>query len=149
MSSSDGSGREVQDPPRQSAAWVDSGDSAGVPRVGEGRLVRGGSKVVFAEDAPAMEEAPARTQAEGRSISEEEIAERGLLQERVIEIGETREEAIVSKQAVVREELVVRRDVEQRTERIADTVRRTEVDVEQLEPKEIVEGEGGGDPPAR
>ena len=149
MSSSDGSGREVQSPPRQSAAWVDSAASAGEPRVGEGRLLRGGSKVVFAEDAPAMEQAQARTEARGRTVSEEEIAERGLLQERVIEIGETREEAIVSKQAVVREELVVRRDVEQRTERIADTVRRTEVDVEQLEPRQIVEGDGGGDLPAR
>jgi len=144
MSSSDGSGRGTQPPLRQSAAWVESGASAEAPRVGDARLVRGGSKVVFAEEARTAEQAPP----EGRSISEQEIAERGLLQERVIEIGEMREEAVVSKQAVVREELVVRRDVEQRTERIAETLRRTEVDVEQLEP-EAVEGEGAGDAPGR
>ncbi len=40
-------------------------------------------------------------------------------------------DAAFSKQAVVREELVVRKDVEQRTERIAGTLRRTEVDVEE------------------
>jgi stress response protein YsnF len=92
--------------------------------------VTGGSRVVFAEDAQATEQ----PEPQGRSISEEEIAQSGLLQERVIEIGEMREEAVVSKQAVVREELVVRRDVEQRTERISDTLRRTEVDIERLEP---------------
>jgi hypothetical protein len=43
----------------------------------------------------------------------------------------------------------VRRDVEQRTERFADTLRRTEVDVERLEPEEAVEGEGAGDAPGR
>ncbi len=51
----------------------------------------------------------------------------------MIEIGEMREEAVVSRQAFAREELVVRKDVEQRTERIAGTLRRTEVDVEALE----------------
>ncbi|HEX8062046.1 MAG TPA: DUF2382 domain-containing protein [Allosphingosinicella sp.] len=134
-----------EDSTRQRAAWVDGGAAAGDSRVGDSRVVKGGSKVLFAEDAPATQQA----EAQGRSISEAEIAERGLLRERVIEIGETREEAVVSKQAVVREELVVRKDVEQRTERIAETVRRTEVDVEQLEPKEAPEGESGGGAPVR
>jgi len=51
-------------------------------------------------------------------------------QERTIEIEERGEEAVVSKEARVTEELVVRKDVEQRTETVSDTVRRTEVDVE-------------------
>jgi uncharacterized protein (TIGR02271 family) len=51
-------------------------------------------------------------------------------QERSIEVEERREEAVVSKQARVKEELVVRKDVEQRTETVSDTVRKTEVDVE-------------------
>ena len=37
---------------------------------------------------------------------------------------------MVSKEARVTEEVVVRKDVEQRTETISDTVRKTEVDVE-------------------
>ena len=51
-------------------------------------------------------------------------------QERTIEVEERDEEAVVSKQARVVEEVVVRKDVEQRTETVSDTVRRTEVDVE-------------------
>jgi stress response protein YsnF len=51
-------------------------------------------------------------------------------QERTIEVEEKREEAVVSKEARVKEELVVRKDVENRTETISDTVRSTEVDVE-------------------
>ena len=53
-----------------------------------------------------------------------------LFQERTIEMDETREEAVVSKEARVKEEVVVRKDVEDRTETISDTVRSTEVDVE-------------------
>jgi uncharacterized protein (TIGR02271 family) len=51
-------------------------------------------------------------------------------QERSVEVEERDEEAVVSKEARVNEELVLRKDVEQRTETVSDTVRRTEVDVE-------------------
>jgi uncharacterized protein (TIGR02271 family) len=51
-------------------------------------------------------------------------------QERTIEVEERSEEAVVSKEARVVEEVVVRKQAEQRTETISDTVRRTEVDVE-------------------
>jgi uncharacterized protein (TIGR02271 family) len=51
-------------------------------------------------------------------------------QERTIEVEERGEEAVVSKEARVVEEVVVRKEAEQRTETISDTVRRTEVDVE-------------------
>jgi stress response protein YsnF len=51
-------------------------------------------------------------------------------QERTIEVEERDEEAVVSKDARVKEELVVRKDVEERTETVSDTVRRTEVDIE-------------------
>jgi stress response protein YsnF len=53
-----------------------------------------------------------------------------LFQERTIEAEERAEEAVVSKQTRVKEELVIRKDVEERTETVSDTVRRTEVDVE-------------------
>jgi len=50
--------------------------------------------------------------------------------ERTIDVTETAEEAVVSKTARVTEEVVVSKDVTERTERVADTVRRTEVDVD-------------------
>ncbi len=51
-------------------------------------------------------------------------------QERTIEVEERGQEAVVSKEARVTEELVIRKDVEERTETVSDTVRRTEVEVE-------------------
>jgi len=51
-------------------------------------------------------------------------------QERTIEVEERGQEAVVSKEARVTEELVIRKDVEERTESVSDTVRRTEVEVE-------------------
>ena len=50
--------------------------------------------------------------------------------ERVIEAIEHAEEAVVSKDARVREEVVIRKDADQRTETVQDSVRRTEVEVE-------------------
>lgn len=146
MSSSDGSGR-AEGAPLQHAAWIDGGASGQEARVGDTRLVRGGARVagLAGEASAAMPPPPPQ----GRILSEAEIAQSGLLRERVIEIGEMREEAIVSKQAVVREELVVRRDVEERVEKVAETVRRTEVDVERLDPEGAAGGEDAGDAPGR
>jgi uncharacterized protein (TIGR02271 family) len=50
--------------------------------------------------------------------------------ERSIEAEERAEEAVVSKEARVKEELVVNKDVRERTEAVEDTVRRTEVELE-------------------
>jgi len=57
-------------------------------------------------------------------------ADEALFRDRTIEAEERGEEAVVSKEARVKEELVVRKDVEERTETVSDTARRTEVDVE-------------------
>jgi uncharacterized protein (TIGR02271 family) len=50
--------------------------------------------------------------------------------ERTVEATERREEAVVSKEARVTEEVVVRKEAGERTETVRDTVRRTEVEVE-------------------
>ncbi|ALJ37023.1 MULTISPECIES: YsnF/AvaK domain-containing protein [Azospirillum] len=50
--------------------------------------------------------------------------------ERTIEVSETDEEAVVQKRAVIKEEVVIRKDVEERAQTVSDTVRRTEVEVE-------------------
>lgn len=51
-------------------------------------------------------------------------------EEGTIEMTERAEEAVITKQARVIEEVVIRKDVEQRTETVHDTVRRTDVEVE-------------------
>lgn len=53
-----------------------------------------------------------------------------LFRERTIETEEVNEEAVVAKEARVKEELVVEKDVGQRTETVRDTVRHTEVDID-------------------
>jgi len=57
-------------------------------------------------------------------------ADEALFAEKTIEAIELREEAVVSKDARVVEEVGIRKDANQRTETVADTVRRTEVEVE-------------------
>jgi len=53
-----------------------------------------------------------------------------LFRERTIEMEERGEEAVVSKEARVVEEVVVRKEADQRTQTVSDTVRKTEVEVE-------------------
>jgi uncharacterized protein (TIGR02271 family) len=57
-------------------------------------------------------------------------ADDAAFRDRAIEATETAQEAVVSKTARVTEELVVRKGVEERVETVRDTVRRTEVEVE-------------------
>jgi stress response protein YsnF len=54
-----------------------------------------------------------------------------MLQDRTIEMTETAEEAVVGKEARVKEEVVVKKTAEQRTQQIDDTVRHTEVEVDE------------------
>jgi uncharacterized protein (TIGR02271 family) len=57
-------------------------------------------------------------------------ADEALFAERVIEATETGEEAIIAKDARVTEEIVVRKDTEERVETVHDTLRHTEVEVD-------------------
>lgn len=50
--------------------------------------------------------------------------------DQTLELEETSEEAVVSKEARVKEEINLNRTVEDRTETVSDTVRRTEVEIE-------------------
>jgi uncharacterized protein (TIGR02271 family) len=63
-------------------------------------------------------------------------ADVNAFQETTIELRESAEEAVVEKTARVVEEVVVGKEVTQRQENISDTVRRTEVEVEQLTPQD-------------
>jgi uncharacterized protein (TIGR02271 family) len=103
--------------------------------VGKRAVERGGVRVY-----KRVEERPVQ---ESVSLREEHVtvdrrpvdrpltdADRDAFAERSYEVKEMAEEAVVSKQARVAEEVVVRKDVDQRTETVRDTVRRTDVDVE-------------------
>ena len=109
-------------------------------RIGKREVLRGGARVhSHTAEVPVSEQVELFSeQAEvtrrpvNRRLTDEEVVEGGLLQERVIEVSEMREEAIVSKEAFVREELVVTKKVERRIEQIDETVRRTQVETETI-----------------
>jgi stress response protein YsnF len=112
-------------------------------RIGKREVLRGGARVrTFTSEAPVQEQVElwaehteVSRREVGRRLSEDEVREGGLLQERVVEITEMREEAVVSKEAFVREELVVTKNVERRVETINETLRRTEVETHDLGPE--------------
>lgn len=65
-----------------------------------------------------------------RAVSEADMA---AVRGGAIEVTETDEEAVVSKQAHVVEEVIINKQVTEREETIRDTVRRTDVEVEELD----------------
>ena len=67
-----------------------------------------------------------------RRLSLEDVQAAGLLKERIFEIREMREEPVITKETFVREEVIVRKTVRERTETVRDTVRHTEVEVEEV-----------------
>jgi uncharacterized protein (TIGR02271 family) len=64
-----------------------------------------------------------------RPATERDLA---AFREGTIEVTETHEQPIITKEARVVEEVVIDKDVREHTERVRDTVRRTEVDAEPL-----------------
>lgn len=98
-------------------------------RIGDQRVVRGQS-AAGASDSSDPNEFESRTPA--RRLTDQEVEASGLLRDRVIEVVEMREEPIIAREVVVREEVIIRKTVEERTETVNDTVRRTEVNIEEL-----------------
>ncbi len=79
-----------------------------------------------------------------RAVSEADLAMAG---DRTIELTETAEEAVVGKSARVVEEVRLGKEASEHAERIHDTVRRTEVEVEEVAPgttSSTVSGAGSG-----
>ena len=72
----------------------------------------------------------------GRSVVDRPATEADLqtASNRVVELTETEEEPVITKSAHVIEEVLIGKEVGQHTEHISDTVRKTEVDVEELQP---------------
>jgi uncharacterized protein (TIGR02271 family) len=107
-------------------------------RVGKREVTRGGARVrSYIREVPVHEQVNLREEHVSverrpvdRTLSPNELGG-DLLRERDIELTETAEEAVVAKEARVREELVVRKTAEEHVETIDDTVRRTEVEVDE------------------
>lgn len=108
-------------------------------RVGKREVNRGGARIrTYVTERPATEQVTLREEhvnVERRPIdgttSSANLDNGALFQERTIEMTETAEEAVVDKRARVTEELVVSKTAEERTETISDTVRKTEVDIDE------------------
>jgi uncharacterized protein (TIGR02271 family) len=121
---------------------VRAGDEQAIPivreqlRVGKREVNRGGVRVrSYVVEEPVEEQIDLReehVEVERRPVGGggARVDADELLQERTIEMTERAEEAIVAKEAEVTEEVVVRKFEGQRTEGVSDTVRHTEVDVE-------------------
>jgi len=82
-------------------------------------------QVTLREERVAVERRPVEGTMRTGSVNDAD-----LFRERTIEMEERAEEAVVSKEARVVEEVVVRKEADQRTETISDTVRKTEVEVD-------------------
>jgi stress response protein YsnF len=109
-------------------------------RIGNGQMVPGRTRVRSVTlETPAEEEVSLREEFVEvqsrpceRHLSETEVEAGGLFKERTFEIAEMREEPVVTKTAVVREEVIVTKRVKTRSETIRETLRHTEVAVEDL-----------------
>lgn len=108
-------------------------------RVGKREVSRGGARVrSYVEEVPVHERVNLREEhvsVERRPVDQplgaRDINSGDLLRERNIEMTETAEEVVVGKEARVREELVIRKTAEEHEEEVHDTVRHTEVDVDE------------------
>lgn len=107
--------------------------------VGKRETQRGGARVrSYVRETPVHEQVTLRDEhvsVERRpvdqNLSAADLQSGDMMRDRTIEMTETHEEAMVDKEARVREEMVVRKTSEDRVEQIDDTVRRTEVEVDE------------------
>ncbi len=102
--------------------------------VGKREVNRGRVRVrSYVVETPVQEQVSLRqehVEVERRTVDRPVTDADRLFQERTIEATESAEEAVVAKEARVVEELVVRKEAEERVQTVQDTVRRTEVEVE-------------------
>ena len=104
--------------------------------VGKRQVERGGVRVrAYMVETAVHDQVQLREEhleIERRPVNQQVASAEYLFQERSFEATESAEEAVIGKEARVVDEVVVRKDVGQRVETVKDTVRHTEVDVENL-----------------
>ena len=126
-----------------SARTLDTSDEVAIPiieenlRVGTREVERGGVRVTQrVEETPVREQVTLRDEnvsVERRPVDRAATdADFADVREGVVEVREHHEQVVVDKQARIVEEVVVGKDVRERQETIEDTVRRTDVDVQEL-----------------
>jgi uncharacterized protein (TIGR02271 family) len=103
--------------------------------IGKRQVERGAVRVrSYVVETPVSEDVRLRDETvtvERREASDASLAAGAeAFRERTVEVRETDEVPVVRKSAHVTGEVVVRKDVEERVETVSDTVRRTEVEVE-------------------
>ena len=111
-------------------------------RVGKRLVERGGIRVyTHVSEIPVQEQVTLREQ---RAKVERKVVERpanpgdvAAFKEQTFEVREFGEEAVVAKEAHVVEEVTIGRTVADHTETVHDTVRRSAVEVEELEERDI------------
>jgi uncharacterized protein (TIGR02271 family) len=103
-------------------------------RIGKRDVERGRVRVrSYIVERPVTEQVTLRQEhvdVERRAVDRPVTDADRLFEERTIEATEHSEEAVLAKEARVTEELVIRKEAGQRTETVQDTVRRTEVEVD-------------------
>ena len=106
-------------------------------RVGKREVERGGVRVESrVEERPVEKEVRLQEEhvrVERRPVDRPVGDAEGLFKEGTIEVTERAEVPVVAKEARVVEEVVVNKEVGERTETVRDTVRRTDVNVEEVE----------------
>jgi uncharacterized protein (TIGR02271 family) len=122
---------------------LDAGEEAAIPvieeevRVGKREVESGGVRVrAHVTETPVEETVNLRqehVEVERHPVNRPATAsDINNMRDRTFEVHETAEEAVVNKQARVVEEVVVSKEADTHQEQIRDTVRRTDVDVEQV-----------------
>ena len=106
--------------------------------VGKRQVDRGGVRVrAYTVETPVQENVSLRQErvdVERRAVNAPVADTAGLFQERDLELVETSEEVVIAKEARIVEELNVHKEAGQRVETVSDTVRHTEVEVDQVSP---------------
>ena len=115
-------------------------------RVGKREVEKGGVRVTSnVTETPVEEEVRLREErinVERRPVNRPVSNADNACQSGTNEVTESAEEAVVAKNARVVEEVVVNKDVQERTERVQDTLHRTDVDVEPVEGESLRRGKG-------
>lgn len=104
-------------------------------RVGKRQVERGGVRVrAYVVEQPVQEDVRLREEhvdVERRPATRSSAAGNAdLLKERTVEMRERGEEPVIQKDTRVKEEVAVRKHAEERVQPVKETVRRTEVDIE-------------------
>ncbi len=138
-----GTPTEVTDtaPPAPLAATTNEGEARLAVaeerlRVGKRTVERGGMRVRrVVTELPVEEQVTLRDETirvDRRPVDRATTGSDDLFSEQTFEFTETDEEAVVAKEVRVTEEVVVGKTVEERTETVRDTVRRSDVQIEEI-----------------